>query len=149
MIIFKTVHYILCLYYAIYIILAQSGQLSFWLCMPRSLRLIMKSFLQSFAQYLCSGIYRSYQFLAKVKATSTGKLLDSLPRNDSQAELYSCKFNVVLVDCLTSCPGTIRRLNCALVNWLWLTAVIRSQKLPTSPSYLYYFYYSIPKHFTL
>jgi hypothetical protein len=33
--------------------------------------------------YLCSGIYRRLQFLAKVKATSTGKLLDSLPMVNS------------------------------------------------------------------
>jgi hypothetical protein len=30
----------------------------------------------------------------KVKAISTGKLLDSLPRNDAVAELCSGKFNV-------------------------------------------------------
>jgi hypothetical protein len=34
-------------------------------------------------------MYRSNQFLAKVKATSTGKLLDSPPRNDGAAELCS------------------------------------------------------------
>jgi hypothetical protein len=39
-------------------------------------------------------MYKSYQFLAKVKATSTGKLLDSLPRNDVVAYLCSGKFNV-------------------------------------------------------
>jgi hypothetical protein len=39
-------------------------------------------------------MYRSYQFLAKLKATSTGKLLDSLPRNNAVAELSSGKFNV-------------------------------------------------------
>jgi hypothetical protein len=39
-------------------------------------------------------MYRSYQFLAKVEATSTGKLLDSLPWNDVVAELCSGKFNV-------------------------------------------------------
>jgi hypothetical protein len=39
-------------------------------------------------------MYRSYQFLVKVKATSTGKLLDSLPRNDAVVELSSGKFNV-------------------------------------------------------
>jgi hypothetical protein len=39
-------------------------------------------------------MYRSNQFLAIVKATSTGKLLDSLPRNDAVAELCSGKFNV-------------------------------------------------------
>jgi hypothetical protein len=39
---------------------------------------------------------RSNQFLVKVKATSTGKLLDSLMRNDAMAvaELFSGKFNV-------------------------------------------------------
>jgi hypothetical protein len=52
----------------------------------------VKSFLRSFVLYFCSGIYRS--FLDKVKATSTGKLLDSLPRNDAVAELCSGKFNV-------------------------------------------------------
>jgi hypothetical protein len=39
-------------------------------------------------------MYRSNQFLAKVTATSTGKLFDSLPRNDAVAELCSGKFNV-------------------------------------------------------
>jgi hypothetical protein len=39
-------------------------------------------------------MYRSYQFFAKVKATSTSKLLDSLPWNDMVAELCSGKFNV-------------------------------------------------------
>jgi hypothetical protein len=38
--------------------------------------------------YLCIGMYRSYQFLAKVTATSTGKLLNMM-----------------------------RWLNCALVNY--------------------------------
>jgi hypothetical protein len=40
-------------------------------------------------------MYRSYQFLGKVKETTTGKLLVSLPRN------------------------------CALVNSMWLTAIWR------------------------
>jgi hypothetical protein len=31
-------------------------------------------------------MYRTYQFFAKMKTTSTGKLLDSLPRNDAVAE---------------------------------------------------------------
>jgi hypothetical protein len=31
-------------------------------------------------------MYRSYQFLVKMKATGFGKLLDSLPRNDAVAE---------------------------------------------------------------
>jgi hypothetical protein len=48
----------------------------------------------SFTLYLCSGMYRIYQFLAKVKATSTGKLLNSLPRNSAVAELCSGKFIV-------------------------------------------------------
>jgi hypothetical protein len=39
-------------------------------------------------------MYRSYQFPAKVKATSTGKLFDSLPRKNAVAELCSGKFNV-------------------------------------------------------
>jgi hypothetical protein len=51
------------------------------------LKLIMKSFLRSFALYLCSGMYKS---------CSTGKLLDSLP-------------------------------NCALVNLMWLAALIRRE----------------------
>jgi hypothetical protein len=51
-----------------------------------------QSFLRSFTLYLCSCVYRSYQFLAKMKATSTGKLLDSLPRNNAVAELSSGKF---------------------------------------------------------
>jgi hypothetical protein len=32
-------------------------------------------------------MFRSYQFLAKVKVTSIVKLLDNLPRNDAVAEL--------------------------------------------------------------
>jgi hypothetical protein len=39
-------------------------------------------------------MYLSYQFLVKDKATSTGKLLDSLPKNDAVAELCSGLFNV-------------------------------------------------------
>jgi hypothetical protein len=39
-------------------------------------------------------MYRSYQFLVKVMATSTGKLLDSLYMNDAVAEQCSGKFNV-------------------------------------------------------
>jgi hypothetical protein len=35
-----------------------------------------------------------FQFLAKVEATSTGKLLDSLPSNDAVVELCSGEFNV-------------------------------------------------------
>jgi hypothetical protein len=35
-----------------------------------------------------------FQFLAKVNATSTGKLFDSLPRNDAVVELCSGEFNV-------------------------------------------------------
>jgi hypothetical protein len=48
----------------------------------------------SFALYLCSYMYRCNLFLVKVKATSTGKLLYSLPRNDAVAELCSGEFNV-------------------------------------------------------
>jgi hypothetical protein len=44
---------------------------------------------------------QKFQFLAKVKETSTGKLLDSLPGNDAV-------------------------LNSALVNSMWLTVVIQS-----------------------
>jgi hypothetical protein len=46
--------------------------------------------------YLCSGMYKSYQFLAKEKATSTSKLFDSLPwlRNDMVAELCSGEYKV-------------------------------------------------------
>jgi hypothetical protein len=43
---------------------------------------------------------QKFQFLAKVKATSTGKLLDSLPRNNAVVEL---------------------------VNSMWLTVVIRNE----------------------
>jgi hypothetical protein len=35
-----------------------------------------------------------FQFLAEVKTTCTGKLLDSLPRNNAVAEMCSDKFNV-------------------------------------------------------
>jgi hypothetical protein len=37
---------------------------------------------------------QKFQFLAKVKAISTGKLLDSLPRNNAVVELCSGEFNV-------------------------------------------------------
>jgi hypothetical protein len=47
-----------------------------------------------------SGMYRSYQFLGKGKAACTGKLFDSLIRNDEV-------------------------LNCALVNSMWLTDLVR------------------------
>jgi hypothetical protein len=49
-----------------------------------------KSFLQSFVLYICSSMYRSYQFLVKVKATSTG----SLSRNDVMAWLCSGKLKM-------------------------------------------------------
>jgi hypothetical protein len=38
---------------------------------------------------------QKFQFLAKVKATISGKLLDTLPRNDAMVDLCSGKFNVV------------------------------------------------------
>jgi hypothetical protein len=48
-----------------------------------------------FALYLFSDMYRSIlQFLVKVKASSPGKLLDSLPRNDVVIELCSSEFKV-------------------------------------------------------
>jgi hypothetical protein len=34
---------------------------------------------------------------------------------------------LVLLNCLIVCPGTMRWLNCALVNSVWLTAVIKSE----------------------
>jgi hypothetical protein len=68
-------------------------------CRSLSLWLIMKSFLRSLT--LVSALQK-FQFLAKVKATSTGKLLDSLPRK-------------------------MRWLNCALVNSMWLTVMIGSE----------------------
>jgi hypothetical protein len=37
---------------------------------------------------------QKFQFLAKVEATSTGKLLDSLPRNNAVAVLCSGEFKV-------------------------------------------------------
>jgi hypothetical protein len=37
---------------------------------------------------------QKFQFLAKVKANSTGKLHDSLPRNDAVVELFSGEFSV-------------------------------------------------------
>jgi hypothetical protein len=56
---------------------------------------VVKFFLRSLILYLCSGMCRSNQFIAKLKAIiGTGKLLDSLPRSDAMAELCSCKFNV-------------------------------------------------------
>jgi hypothetical protein len=51
--------------------------------------MFMKSFLKSFALYLCSGMYRNNQFLEKMKATTTGKLFDSMPRKDTVAGLSS------------------------------------------------------------
>jgi hypothetical protein len=42
-------------------------------------------------------MYRVNQFLEKVKATSTGKLLDSLPRKYVVAEMCSGKFNLALI----------------------------------------------------
>jgi hypothetical protein len=64
------------------------------------LRLIMKSFLRSFALYLCSG--RSFSSLRTWR-------------------------QLVLLNCSTACPGTMRWWNCALVSSTWLTAVIRSE----------------------
>jgi hypothetical protein len=37
---------------------------------------------------------QSYQFLVEVKATTTGKLFESLPRNIAVAELCSGEFNM-------------------------------------------------------
>jgi hypothetical protein len=39
-------------------------------------------------------MYRRYQFLAKVTASRTGELFESLPRNDAVAKPCSCKSNV-------------------------------------------------------
>jgi hypothetical protein len=41
----------------------------------------------------------------------------------------SCKSEaqLVLINCLTACSGTMRWLNCALVNLKWLTSAIRSE----------------------
>jgi hypothetical protein len=50
-------------------------------------------------------MFRSYQFFAKVKATSTGKLFDGLPRKEAMAELCSGKFNVAY------CRAVIRSEN--------------------------------------
>jgi hypothetical protein len=53
--------------------------------------------MRSFALYLCSGMYLSNQFLAKVKTASTGKLFDSIIAicNHAQvAELHFGKFKV-------------------------------------------------------
>jgi hypothetical protein len=59
--------------------------------------MIMKSFVQSFALNFCSGMYRNYQFLAKMKALLLVKLLDSLRRNDAGAELCSGEFRVAWI----------------------------------------------------
>jgi hypothetical protein len=40
-------------------------------------------------------LLQKFQFFAKVKTTSTGNLLDSLPRIEAMAELCSGKFNVL------------------------------------------------------
>jgi hypothetical protein len=69
--------------------------------------LIMKSFLRSFALYLCSDMYRSFSSLRKWR-------------------------QLVLVNCLTACPGTMPWLNCALVNAMWLTVMILVWKLQAS-----------------
>jgi hypothetical protein len=37
---------------------------------------------------------QKFQFLVKVNATSTGKMPDSLPRNDAVVDLSSSEFNV-------------------------------------------------------
>jgi hypothetical protein len=50
--------------------------------------------LRSFARYCSGRIYRSFQFFSKVKATSTGKLHNSLPRNDAANELCSGEFKM-------------------------------------------------------
>jgi hypothetical protein len=34
---------------------------------------------------------------------------------------------LVLINCMTACPGTVWWLNCAFVNSVWLTAMIRSE----------------------
>ena len=53
--------------------------------------------LQLFTLYHCLGMYRSnLQFFAKVKATGTGKLLDSLPREGVMTKLCSGEFNMAL-----------------------------------------------------
>ena len=55
----------------------------------------MKSFLQTFALYRSLGMYRSNKpFLAKVNASSTGKLLDSLHSAGAVTGLSSDEFNV-------------------------------------------------------
>jgi hypothetical protein len=67
-----------------------------------SLSLIMKYFQRSFVLYICSSMYRSFSSLQMWR-------------------------HIVLVNCLTACPGTMRWLNCALMNSMWLTVVIRSE----------------------
>jgi hypothetical protein len=44
--------------------------------------------------YLCFGLYRVYQFVAKVKTIGTSTLLDSLPRRDAVTKLCSVKLNI-------------------------------------------------------
>jgi hypothetical protein len=57
---------------------------------PVNYRTVQVSFVLIDHEFLSTVI----QFLAKVKATSTDKLLDSLSGNDVVAELCSGKFNV-------------------------------------------------------
>jgi hypothetical protein len=54
-------------------------------------------FLQSFELYLEPAVWhvQKFQFLVKMQATGTGKVLDSLPRNYVAGELCSSEFIVV------------------------------------------------------
>jgi hypothetical protein len=81
-------------------------------CRSLSVWLIMKSFQRSFALFLCSGMYRSNSFLWKWR-------------------------QLVLVHCLTACQGTMRLLNCALVNSMWHTVVIWKENYQYHHHHLY------------
>jgi hypothetical protein len=48
--------------------------------------------LRPFALYLLLWYVQKFQLLVNVKAASTGKIHDNLPRNDAVAELCSVKF---------------------------------------------------------
>jgi hypothetical protein len=68
-------------------------------CRSFSLRLTMKSFLWSFALYLCSGMYRSFTSLQKWRQLVLVNCLAAWPGTISYdgwtvAELFSGKFNV-------------------------------------------------------
>jgi hypothetical protein len=114
------------------------------------LQLIKKSVQGSFALYLCSGLK---QFLAKVKASSTDKLLYSLPRKDAAADLCSGEFKVAY------CHDLQKNYNNHHSNQMSINCIHNISKLCLSSSWqlsgsaavthydrsIYYIYQSAPK----